>query len=74
MYLGPTKKACEISDESLLKCMKDYLEMPGRYHPEYLDILLNDYRRRVEARIGGQQVKLDINDLVKKLKREDKEA
>jgi hypothetical protein len=47
MYLGPTKKACEVTDETLIKCMKDYLENPERYHPEYLEILMKDYERRV---------------------------
>lgn len=54
MYLGPTKKACEISDESLLKCMKDYLEYPAKYHPEYLQILLKDYERRVNMKLTDE--------------------
>lgn len=54
MYLGPTqKKANEISDEQLIKCMKDYLECPARYHPEYLQVLVNDYERRVAYKMDA---------------------
>lgn len=42
-----SRKVNEITDAALLKCMKDFLDDPGRYHPEYLDILLKDYERRV---------------------------
>lgn len=41
------KKVNEITDEQLVKCMKDYLDNPTRYHPAYLEILLKDYERRV---------------------------
>jgi hypothetical protein len=41
------KKVNEINDETLIKCMKDYLDNPVRYHPEYLQLLLSDYERRV---------------------------
>lgn len=45
------KQAYQLSDESLLKCMKDYLEWPSKYHPEYLDVLLKDYERRIVDKI-----------------------
>jgi hypothetical protein len=53
-----TVKACQISDESLLKCMKDYLENPTKFHPAYLELLTMDYSRRVKERIeyhGGKE-------------------
>jgi len=46
-----TIKASQVIDETLLKCMKDYLDDPARYHPEYLPILLNDYERRVKDKV-----------------------
>lgn len=73
MYLGPTKKACQISDEQLIRCMKDYLEYPARYHPEYLKALMNDYQRRIETKTEGPLVKLDINEVIKKMKGEQKD-
>lgn len=48
------KKVNEISDEQLIKCMKDYLEWPAKYHPEYLEILLKDYERRVNAKMTDE--------------------
>lgn len=47
-----SRKVNEISDEQLFKCMKEYLENPTRYHPEYLQLLTSDYERRVKERIG----------------------
>lgn len=46
-----TIKACQVTDEALLRCMTDYLENPSRYHPEYLQVLLKDYERRVVDKI-----------------------
>jgi hypothetical protein len=46
-----TVKACQVSDETLLKCMKDYLDNPTKYHPAYLELLTTDYSRRVKERI-----------------------
>lgn len=54
-----SRKVNEISDESLLKCMKDFLDDPTRYHPEYLQLLMKDYERRVTERIeyhGGRSI------------------
>lgn len=48
------KKVNQISDEQLIKCMKDYLEWPTKYHPEYLGILLRDYERRVIAKLTDE--------------------
>ena len=48
-----SKKVNEISDEQLVKCMKDYLDNPTRYHPEYLEILLKDYERRVTYKMDA---------------------
>ena len=69
MYLGPTsKKGNEIDDESLLKCMKDYLECPIKYHPDYLGILLKDYERRIIERISSNHQASNISEVIKKLK------
>jgi hypothetical protein len=46
-----SRKVNEISDEQLFKCMKDFLDDPTRYHPEYLQLLMNDYERRLKERI-----------------------
>lgn len=45
-----SRKVNEISDDQLLKRMKDYLDNPT-YHPEYLQLLMKDYERRVTERI-----------------------
>jgi hypothetical protein len=44
------RKANELSDEQLFKCMKEYLDNPTRYHPKYLQLLMKDYERRVLER------------------------
>lgn len=44
------RKANELTDEQLFKSMKDYLDDPTRYHPDYLEVLTKDYERRVKER------------------------